>query len=510
MPLAALSLLLCLLPAQQDDTVREFKRYFRKYKETWERVEAVLALEGIDEPAVARVLAPVLEDKDPDVARAAQRVLAQLGTVPARQPLMLILDEGKEHLQMAGILRAAGDGRWQEAVPFARELLQEKDDLLRLCAAEAVGLLGDAEADPDLDALVREDKNAMVRVAAVDALTRLRSASAPAALTLALDDPELPVQTAACLGLRSVRTRDAIPALIRLLEGGKGRLVADIPETLYEITDLHFGSTPSRWRDWWNQAADDYVIFTDAELAKRRAARAVVAAEYHPPVSASFLGVETPSTQVLFVIDISGSMEEEILEREPFLERGITEFSKLEVVKTELRRTIANLGPNVHFNILAFASKVETWKRGLRKANVLNKSSADSFIRKLEPLGGASRSGMAAAGLGGSAALGEGRTNTYAALITALGGEVDEKKGRAITPGPAEKPESDLDTVFFLSDGRPSVGKYVDPDEIRERVRDLNRYRRVVIHTIAIGEFQKDFMEMLARENGGVFVDLGR
>ena len=29
-------------------------------------------------------------------------------------------------------------------------------------------------------------------------------------------------------------------------------------------------------------------------------------------------------------------------------------------------------------------------------------------------------------------------------------------------------------------------------------------------HTIAIGEFQKDFMEFLARDTGGIFMDLGR
>ena len=30
------------------------------------------------------------------------------------------------------------------------------------------------------------------------------------------------------------------------------------------------------------------------------------------------------------------------------------------------------------------------------------------------------------------------------------------------------------------------------------------------IHTIAIGEFQKDFMRKMAEDNGGVFVDLGK
>jgi hypothetical protein len=64
--------------------------------------------------------------------------------------------------------------------------------------------------------------------------------------------------------------------------------------------------------------------------------------------------------------------------------------------------------------------------------------------------------------------------------------------------------------VFFLSDGRPSHGDYVDPEDILREVRAANKLRKVVLHTIAIGEFQKDFMNRLAEDNGGVFVDLGR
>ena len=46
--------------------------------------------------------------------------------------------------------------------------------------------------------------------------------------------------------------------------------------------------------------------------------------------------------------------------------------------------------------------------------------------------------------------------------------------------------------------------------EILAEVRKHNELYRIVIHTIAIGDFQKAFLDQLARENGGVFVDLGR
>ena len=67
-----------------------------------------------------------------------------------------------------------------------------------------------------------------------------------------------------------------------------------------------------------------------------------------------------------------------------------------------------------------------------------------------------------------------------------------------------------VDTIFFLSDGRPSWGVFTDTGDIISEVNAANELRKVVIHTIAIGEFQKDFMRRLAEENGGVFVDLGK
>ena len=70
--------------------------------------------------------------------------------------------------------------------------------------------------------------------------------------------------------------------------------------------------------------------------------------------------------------------------------------------------------------------------------------------------------------------------------------------------------KSPLDTVFFLSDGRPSVGKLIETNEILKEVRKHNEVFRMVIHTIAIGDFTKDFLKQLADENGGTFIDMGR
>jgi hypothetical protein len=170
------------------------------------------------------------------------------------------------------------------------------------------------------------------------------------------------------------------------------------------------------------------------------------------------------------------------------------------VIKTELLKTIRSLEAYVQFNVIAFATEVKPWKKGQVKANPLNKSSADAWVSRLEAIGGDSKSELAAAGLVGAANLEGGKTNTYAALMTALGVE-DGKETRDY--------ETEVDTIFFLSDGRPSHGKFVEPSDVLREIRAANQLRKIVIHTITLGEFEKDFMERLAAENGGTFVDLG-
>jgi hypothetical protein len=161
----------------------------------------------------------------------------------------------------------------------------------------------------------------------------------------------------------------------------------------------------------------------------------------------------------------------------------------------------------VNFNILAFATKIDPWKQKLTTASILNKSEAKDWIKGLIAIGGASKEDLASAGFSGSANLEMGKTNTYGALMAALNVKTGPKTG-----GNAETKDYkvDVDTIFFLSDGRPTVGDFVDPDDILREVKSANDLRKVVIHTIAIGEFQKDFMKRIAEMNGGVFVDLGK
>ncbi len=85
-------------------------------------------------------------------------------------------------------------------------------------------------------------------------------------------------------------------------------------------------------------------------------------------------------------------------------------------------------------------------------------------------------------------------------------GEPEDSKGKSYT----RHSTWNVDTVYFLSDGSPTVGKVIDQDEIRAEVKRVNSVRKIVLHTIAIGDFRKNFMKALAKDNNGVYVDLGK
>jgi hypothetical protein len=142
-------------------------------------------------------------------------------------------------------------------------------------------------------------------------------------------------------------------------------------------------------------------------------------------------------------------------------------------------------------------------------ANALNKKGAIQYVKKLKALGGAAAQARASVGLSGSAGAEEGRTNTWGALLLGLG-VGNEKVRRAVTQSASEEVDGVGDTLFFFSDGLPTVGEFVDTVEIRNGIAEINRFRRITIHTVAIGDFKKDWMRMLASENRGQFVDLGR
>ena len=92
---ALLVFLAALIPVQDDETVKDFKKFFRKSKDPVERVELILSLEDIESSAVTKVMLPILKGKSEAEAQAALRIISALKEVESRAPMLSILEDGQ-------------------------------------------------------------------------------------------------------------------------------------------------------------------------------------------------------------------------------------------------------------------------------------------------------------------------------------------------------------------------------------------------------------------------------
>jgi hypothetical protein len=510
----ALSLGSCLM-AQDDpahiDATKEFLKYWKKSKEESMQVEAIKTLKGNECRLAAEELLKLLKHPNGVVQQTALDILGTYNSLSTYQTWIDELPKMKDAEMQAILIKVLGRAKLPEALPVIEALANEPkaSQTIKYEAMRALPLIGKAGTLGLVPKLLG-DGDALVRMAAADAVGKLKVQGCGPALVGLLDDAEWQVQTAAVTALSIVRPQDSVQPLIDLMRK-TGRLRTECADALFRITGFDFGVDPDKWQEQWKNlmAIPGWRIPTDEELAKKAETRRKNDEYYGKKTKpTSFVNIPTTSTNVLFIIDVSGSMDDLVVEVEKFA--SYKDRKKFTIVQTELLNTIDNLDDTTNFNIVAFASDLNVWKPRLVPGNIVNRDAAKSFVRGLKPLGGTESQELASAGLGGSANLAAGKTNTLKALLYSFGVDPDKPPKAAVTGADKGAMKSPLDTVYFLSDGRPSVGKFVDPNEIRKEVRRHNEAYRMVIHTIAIGEFQKEFLEQLAVENGGVFVDMGR
>lgn len=526
-----LGALLCVasLARGQSDPIADFKKYYKEYAREYQKAgkdekerkaavvtirETVLTLKGLELPEVVDAVLPTLKHEESDIQTAVVTVLASFKTEPPVARLVEVMASERHEPTLVACLKAFQAAKYHTSVVALGKLLTSKSWEVRRAAVQALATSGDADA-PKSIVVACKDEEPAVRFTAMDALTSLKSPLVLPFAISSLADPIWQVRASAIRSLWTVRSVDAIDPLIRRLDQEKGRLTPDIVEALARHLGRDFGDDAKAWRAYWDNLKDGYILMSEERVKELRAGlgpttgldssgkKRLGGDDDFETKAVSYHDITTPSISIIFVIDVSGSMENEVVERDRFADGNYPSMMRIDICKTELARTIDRLEPNVRFNILSFATDVKPWKKDLVEASPANKTAARDWVLRLEAIGGSSKDDLARVGLVGAAGLDGGQTNTFGALMTALG--VPERGATA----PATYAVK-VDTVFFLSDGRPSTGEYVDTDDILREVLAANELRKVVLHTIAIGEFQKDFMKALAEQNGGIFVDLGR
>jgi Mg-chelatase subunit ChlD len=184
----------------------------------------------------------------------------------------------------------------------------------------------------------------------------------------------------------------------------------------------------------------------------------------------TFYGIHILSDRVLFVLDVSGSMDQAA---RPGPE-GQGGEARIAVARREMAGAVNNLNDGDRFNLILFNHQVLLWQPGkMVESTETTRRQAARWGSEQPPTGG---------------------TNIHDALEAAF----------AMALRVTGRPE--VDTILFMTDGRPTAGKVQDPARILEEVRLWNRAARLKIHCVGVGEHDEAFLQALAEIGNGQYV----
>ena len=379
------------------------------------------------------------------------RILAQLPDPKNGEALAAHLPKENYYGVRVPLIEALGRLRVQSAATeLARIARREKrDKASRDAAMVAIARLGLA-AEP-IRKLFDEQGNSrdwFRRLDAADVLARYADATAVSWLAKRLEDDEWRVRIAAARGLGRIRTKEAVgPLIARLGREEHGRTRRAMADALFRITGQHLYDIHELWMKWWSDNRERFVVPTTLPLRQKgKGGRKTVA---------RFYGVPVDSERVAMVLDQSGSMGTS--------ERGgaPTDFDR--AVKETLK-VAARMRDGALFNVILFGSEVHPWAKTLIRLTKQSRADLGKHLSAQKPTGG---------------------TNLYDALEFAIK-----------MPG--------VDSIFLLSDGFPSDGKFQDRRNILREIGKLNKRRRIQIHCVALG-WDSTLLKELAAQTGGTY-----
>ena len=506
----ALILLICptlLARATDDETVtkkqaaaaiKEFKKFYANRNEHI-RKAAVEDLGRVNHDDCVAPLIAALSDKSPLVAQSVISAIARQTTKPALARLTRILAKSGLDVKLA-ILESFKVTRPKVATETVIRLIRSKKTVLRLVATELLAVMPSAKgkAEPLLLEMTA-DSNPLIRLTAIQALVGLNHPdSADRCLEMLVEDKDWRVRATSMKALRAFRLKRSIEPLIDAMEREDGRLQDDAHIALQDITGFDYSAKVETWRRWWKRVKGRFEVPTAEEkkaaekrLRESRAKYDVGKRDYtlHP-------GIKTKSKRMVFLLDISGSMQDKLVFETRDAER-LKRFkdlygdyeTKIDLAREELINTVARLKPHVRFNIITFNSAVKKWKPKLVSATSGNRNAAFKFLAKLTPefIGKMTETGI-------------GQTNTFGAINLAMGLKNEPQR----KPSKNHKVESD--TCLLMTDGMPSVGRITEPDELLRYFMVVNRRAKIVFHTLTFGHGNEALLQPMAESSGGKYI----
>ncbi len=408
-----------------------------------------------------RKLHAALDELEGAVERlTAVELLGHFKTPEANQALVKALGDHSTAVVLAAI-GPVSRRRLKQGLPRLRKLFEGRHPELRLEAMWAMhGFRKKDSSWPKHLLKLLDSPKIGIRCRAVDLLKDLGYAQALPHVQALCSSQDFQVRSAAYGYLRRVRHKSSVPVLITALEHESGRLEGEVLGTLVALTDRTYPAH-EYWKSWWSTAGETFELPRLAKASRKRTGKRKGRGDESEKAArrrgvVTYYGIPILTNRACFVVDVSGSMRQRI---------GTARSTKLYSVKKALEQVITACSPDLWFNVIPFSDGTRSWVRSLKEASKTNKEEAKAFVRNLVAAGG---------------------TNIHDALRRAFD-------------------DVGVDTIYLLSDGRPSVGKIIQPRALGDAVRRWNHERRIVIHTISFGH-DSELLKQLAKESGGRYV----
>ena len=353
----------------------------------------------------------------------------------------------KELLVRSAAARALGRIKYKPAQKELKKLIKNKDVFVRANAIEAMALL-DPEANEEIYLKGLRDKDGGVRCALLATASEAYPEQVEALSVEALEDDDWRPRVQALENLSKVKTKTAVDALIGALEDGRP-VVAARSVTALQILTGERHTKADVWKRWWTDNRESF-SFPEGGGGRVRSKAG--------NTETAFNGIKLESDHVAFLMDKSTAMSEQLSSRG---------MSKDAAAHEELKGVFDKLEGRLVFNIFCYEMRVKPFDDRPAKLTKSVSRKALDFHKKTAI---------------------SGRKDIWAALM-------------AVIDNP------DLDTAYLLSSGEPDVGEYVHWNRVTYHLKEINRFHKVIFHTIAYSDnkWYRDQLEKIAEATGGDF-----
>lgn len=344
--------------------------------------------------------------------------------------------------------RSLGLLRYEPGTKALEPLTRDTDPFVRANALEALARIDPPRQRERFLSAVARDADGGVRCALLGALPAIYPDEALAtSAARGREDPDWRPRMQAAGNLAAIRTKESVDALVERAADGRPAVAERAMEALRRMTGKEIRDADG-WGSWWRASRETFSFPEAVGSGEEGAAE-------HRTVA---YGIPLASDHVAFVIDASARMSDKL---------KATGTSKADAAREELSRVLGELKGRLVFNVYTYREEIESFRKKPVALDPKQREKAVEFLK-----------GKTTAGA----------KDIWKVLETVVS-------------------DPDIDTVYLLSSGEPDVGLYVHWNRVTSHLADLNRFHKVVVHTVVYSERQwyKDQLQKIAEATGGRF-----